>query len=81
MSHHGREDEREVECTYCGPYGSAIELIKAIANGLDSPAPACDTWLERNGFECKASKQRQRDRRADELDAEIARLREERAKL
>jgi hypothetical protein len=70
-----------------------LELIKAIANGLGTPdsrsepgrrttpAQACDRWLETNGFECEASRRRQRERRAEQLDAEIARLRAEREKL
>lgn len=68
--------------------GSAVKLIAAIANGANpkrggGPAPhvLCDRWLESNGYECEASRRRQRERRADDLDAEIARLRAERAKL
>lgn len=97
MSHHGREDERE-DCTIgwhesnLNRYGSAVELIKAIANGhgedgadgsfaTTTPRQACDAWLERNGLECEASKRRQRELRAERLDAEIAKLRAEREAL
>jgi hypothetical protein len=67
--------------------GSAVELIRAIAHGYtgagvrDSVDQVADKWLEQNGFECKATAQRQRDRRADELDKEIARLQKEREQL
>lgn len=93
MSHHGREGlDEDHECGSCAAignkYGTAVELIKAIANGFGTihdtgttPQKACDGWLERNGFECEASKKRQRERRAEQLDAEIERLRAERAKL
>jgi hypothetical protein len=100
MSHHGREDEvdrdhvRSLEAM-ANRYGTAVELIKAIANGLGedgsrahgggfattTPAQACDNWLEHNGMECEASRRRQRERRAEQLDAEIERLRAERAAL
>lgn len=94
MSHHGREDER-AECTVdwheanLNRYGSAVELIKAIANrgaspkrdGGPAPHVLCDRWLEAHGFDCDASRKRQREQRAIELDAEIERLRAERAKL
>jgi hypothetical protein len=94
MSHHGREyEDDDRDCRDCAAignkFGTAVELIKAIANGLRvgdrgrglTPQTACDTWLESNGFECQASKKRQRERRAEQLDAEIAKLRAERAKL
>lgn len=92
MSHHGREDEREE----CGPacarnsnqLGTAVELIKAIANGFNSkrgggPAPhvQCDSWLEQHGYDCEATRRKQRERRATELDEEIARLQKEREAL
>lgn len=92
MSHHGREDERE-ECTIgwhsinLNRYGLAVELIRAIAHGFCGEeqhmtvAQVADRWLEENGFECKATAQRQRDRRAAELDKEIARLQKEKEAL
>lgn len=67
--------------------GSAIELIRAIAHGFCGEeqhmtvAQVADRWLEQNGLECKATAQRQRDRRADELDKEIARLLKERESI
>jgi hypothetical protein len=97
VSHHGREDERE-ECNvswheiHLNRYGSAVELIKALASGFGedghngqfattSPKQACNAWLERHGFDCEATRRRERERRAIEIDAEIERLRAERAKL
>ncbi len=96
VSHHGREGERE-ECgqacqTRFAQLTSAIALIRAVADGVatarctaygghSDPRKACDAWLERNGYECENSRRRARERRADELDVEIARLRAERARL
>jgi hypothetical protein len=61
---------------------SAIVLITAIAKDqiLDTSC-MCDSWLEHNGYECEASRRRERERRAKHLDAQIERLRAERAKL
>ncbi len=96
MSHHGREGERDLddirECHACNNLGRAIELIKALANGhgedgangsyaTGTPAQICDAWLDRNGYESKASERKQRERRAAELDAQIEKLRAERSKL
>lgn len=94
MSHHGREGERETdrECRDCNKLGRAIELIKALANGHGSPATnsvfstgsveeICDKWLDDNGYESFASVRRQRERKAAELDAQIEKLKAERAKL
>lgn len=94
MSHHGREDTEECTVgwheTNLNRYGSAVELIKAIAaRGLHDPGrshdPAphvlCDRWLEEKGFDCEASRRREREKRAIELDAQIERLRQERAAL
>lgn len=100
MSHHGHEDEVDRDhirdlAAAANEYRSAVELIKAIANGLGTdgsrahggnyatttPQQACDNWLERNGFECEASKRRQRELRAEQLDKEIERLRAERSRL
>lgn len=83
MSHHGREYEddgpREVWPVWAA---SALALIKDIAqDNIIDTCCTCDSWLEKYGFECEASRRRQREHRADELDAEIARLRAERAKL
>lgn len=79
-------------CAYCryeaesepnqADWASALRLIQDIArDGKVDPSAACDAWLERNGFECESSRRRQRERRAEQLDAEIERLRAERAKL
>lgn len=85
MSHHGRDDEREDECgLHCTRLNSAVQLISQLARDEwvhTAIAGHCDAWLERNGFECEASRRRRRERRASELDAEIERLRAERAKL
>ncbi len=92
MSHHGHDDEmrdfhRDSDAaqslTVAKKLGSAVQLIQLLASGCDefSPQSRCDSWLENNGYECEASRRRQRERRADQLDAEIARLRAEREKL
>jgi hypothetical protein len=86
MSHHGREGEVEACGRTCGEtyrkLSKAVELITAIAfDKKVDPSASCDTWLELNGYECEASRRKQRERRADQLDAEINRLRAERAKL
>jgi hypothetical protein len=71
------------ECNYVSnQLGTAVELITAIANGLPLSAAraAADTWLEKNGYPSKTSETRKRVARAEKLDAEIARLQEERRK-
>jgi hypothetical protein len=67
---------------------SAVHLISAIASGDGDGCAGdlhlraqCDAWLESNGYDCEATRKRNRERRADELDKEIARLRAEREKL
>ncbi len=61
---------------------SAVRVIRAIAkNEKADPSATCDAWLERNGFDCEASRRRQREQRAVQLDAEIERLRKEREAL
>lgn len=90
MSHHGHEDSMERYYAECDrealpkvrmQLANAIELIETIARSKTSVAKTCDNWLEVNGFECEASRRRQRERRAEQLDAEIDRLRAEREKL
>jgi hypothetical protein len=72
--------------------GSAVELIKAIANGLGvdgfeglppmtTPAQACDRWLMDNGYECEATRQAQKQKKLKQLNDEIARLEQERDAL
>ncbi len=81
MSHHGREGLDEYEPNQADWHG-ALQLIQAIAkNEKADPSAACDAWLERNGFDCEASRRRQRERRVEQLDAEIERLRKEREAL
>ena len=88
MSHHGREDEDRNECGLsCAQNAnmlkSAVNLITALSKGVGLPniVSTCDAWLDSNGFDCAASRKRQRERRAEQLDAEIERLRKERAAL
>lgn len=94
MSHHGREYEDDNRCdsTCAANFSkvqSAVALIAAIAkeggdrsrSGGPAPHVLCDRWLEANGYDCEASRRRQREQRAVQLDAEIERLRAERAKL
>ncbi len=98
MSHHGHEESLERDHVQdleviANKFGGAVELIRAIANGLctpgsrssggasTTPAHACDSWLEKNGFECEASRRRQREQRAEQLDRELERLRAEREAL
>lgn len=93
MSHHGREYEplytdSDYECV-AKKLTSAVGLIFDIAkwgaqpklNSGPAPHVLCDRWLEANGYDCEASRKRRREQRAAELDAEIERLRAERAKL
>ena len=91
MSHHGHEESMQQFYAECDrerlpvaeeKLRSAVALITAVAqNEFVDPGCECDTWLEANGYECEASRRRQRERRADELDKEIERLRAERAAL
>lgn len=86
MSHHGREDEREdYEHAYRSTstkLNSALVLIRDIAKNLKAcPVSSCDHWLEVNGYDCEATRRAQRERRAVQLDTEIARLRAERESL
>lgn len=74
---------------------SAIELIKAIANGYGedgseihdgmyattTPRNACDKWLMDNGYECEATRQAQRIKRRIEVDNQIERLKQEKKAL
>lgn len=83
MSHHGREYEdnapREVWPEWAA---SALKFIQNVAAKPDTDhMTRADAWLQANGFECEASRRKARERRADQLDAEIARLRAEREKL
>lgn len=75
--------------------GSAIELIKAIANGYGedgseasaglwattTPRQACDKWLMDNGYECEASRVAQKVKKLAEIEAQIAKLQQEKDKL
>lgn len=86
MSHHGREYEDDKCGTLCtdtaAKLRTAVKLISDIAeNRKMDPSAAADTWLDRNGYDCESSRRRQRERRAEQLDAEIARLQAEREKL
>lgn len=96
MSHHGREYEDETCGASCShnsnQLGLAVELIKAIANGYGEDGTngnfatttvrqACDQWLDKHGYPCESSKRRQRERRAEQLDQEIAKLQQERESL
>lgn len=68
---------------------SAVRLIQQIAsavvnpkrNGGPAPHVLCDRWLELNSFDCEASRRRQREQRAIQLDNEIAKLQQERSAL
>ncbi len=88
MSHHGREGLDESEPNQADWHG-ALRLIRQIAalganpkrSGGPAPHVLCDRWLELNGFDCEASRRRQREQRAVQLDAEIERLRKEREAL
>jgi hypothetical protein len=81
-------------CPFCqaaerieSPLVSAVNLISQIAeapgkrSGGPAPHVLCDQWLEAHGYVCPTSRARARVLRAAELDAEIERLRAERAKL
>jgi hypothetical protein len=94
MSHHGREYEDDNRCgSACSEnfskVQSAVALIAAIAkeggdrsrSGGPAPHVLCDRWLEANGYDCEASRKRRREQRAIQLDAEIAKLQQERALL
>jgi hypothetical protein len=91
MSHHGREDERE-ECgsayrDTAHALRMAISVLQDVASGTWIPvdgrsvAENVDRWLAENGYDCPTTRKNARERRAVELDAEIERLRAERAKL
>ena len=61
---------------------SAVDLITAISKDLvGDTGCACDTWLENNGYDCETKRRERRAAKAAELDAEIERLRAERARL
>ncbi len=93
MSHHGREGEPrwtddEAE-DLSRKLNAALYLIGRIVecdvrehNAL-SLQRMCDEWCSENGYENGEDRRARagRNRRAEELDAEIARLRAERAKL
>lgn len=88
MSHHGREyeDDREICGAVCSITSTnlknAIEFIQAIAvDPTSGHATRAAEFLERNGFDGPLRAAREKKRRATELDAEIERLRAERAKL
>ena len=75
--------------------GSAVELIKAIANGYGedgsenhdgfyattTPRQACDRWLMDNGYECEATRAAQKAKRLEQLNKEIERLQKEKESL
>lgn len=91
MSHHGHEDSMSAWREQCdrealpiaqNRLSTAVALISAIAaNQKADPSAACDSWLEKNGYDCEASRRRARERRAEQLDAELARLKAERDAL
>lgn len=92
MGHHGHEDEMERFYTERDRerlpeieerLRSAVLLITAIASSdlTKRLAKTCDEWLEANGYACKATRRRERERRSEELDREIERLRAEREAL
>jgi hypothetical protein len=101
MSHHGREgtqEDYETASYYSvrmNQLSSAVELIKALANGLGedggkahggswattTPSQACDKWLMDNGYECEATRAAQNAKKLAELEAQIAKLQQEKDKL
>lgn len=87
MSHHGREYEQEVCGSSCALTAqrlmSAVQLISDLSRGqsVEKGPSLCDAWLESHGYACAATRKAERDRRAAELDAEIARLCKERELL
>ena len=92
MSHHGREDERPEPCgAECSQryrqLQSALKVIRNIAfddmkRNVGSVSVA-NKWLREQGLANGDTlvEEVHRERRAAELDAEIERLRAERAKL
>ncbi len=93
MSHHGREGEVEICGERCARINrestDARDLIRRIAIGIDPGRCLgnvqlwADNWLRDHGYvHGEALRARAaRDRRAEDLDLEIARLRAERASL
>lgn len=72
--------------------GSAVQLIKAIANGhgedghkgqfsTTTPRQACDKWLMDNGYECEATRAAQKAKKLAEIEAQIAKLEKEKKEL
>ena len=87
MSHHGREDEvdhdriRYLEAT-ANKYALAVQFIQSVAVTPDTDwATRAAKWLDDNGLPGPRAAERARVLRANQLDAEIARLQAEREKL
>lgn len=77
--------ERKYEAA-SGKLCSAVALINAIAGDEKAdPSCACDVWLEKNGYESatmrRVRERKQREQRAEQLGAEIAKLQQERTRL
>lgn len=83
MSHHGNQDSMDRFYAECDRERLPVAESKRIAatGAATWECTDCDSWLEANGYDCKGSRQRQRDRRAEQLDAELARLKAERDAL
>jgi hypothetical protein len=75
--------------------GSALELIRAIANGYGTPEgefregfamptarQACDNWLDEHGYDgSEAGRRRKKEAEAKKIDAKIAALLKEKEEL
>jgi DNA-binding transcriptional MerR regulator len=90
MSHHGREYEREDTCgadciNTATKLRAAVMLLGDIAKGagttLQEVRDRCDVWLDGHNYDCPRRAGKQAAKRKAELDAQIAKLTEERAKL
>ena len=72
------------EGTISNRLGLAIEFIRALAFGAadsDSTRARAAEWLDANGFDGPLKARRDLERRTADLDKQIAKLQEERARL
>jgi hypothetical protein len=90
-----KREAYDLYATELNQLGSAVELIKALANGYGedgsekhdgfyattTPRQACDRWLQDNGYECESSRAAQRDIKLAKINAEIDRLQKEKEAL